>query len=62
MSDGKTIQLILKQYKPELPRSPCMQIFFTKYICYSNMISGIAESMDVEQQISGWGVEGMRDI
>lgn len=51
----ETIQLILKQYKPELPRSPCMQIFFTKYICYSNTDPGIAESMDVEQHISGWG-------
>ena len=51
----ETIQLILKQYKSELPGSLCVQIFFTKYICYSNTDSEIAESMDVEQQISGWG-------
>lgn len=51
----ETIQLILKQYKSELPGSLCVQIFFTKYICCSNTDSEIAESMDVEQQISGWG-------
>lgn len=52
----ETIQLSLKQRKSELPGSSCMQIFFTKYICYSNTDPGIiAESTDMEQQISGWG-------